>query len=219
MKTSSSFYGYLTSLDPNLGLSKGYSVIYPYSNTEVKRVLRAFCDIFYSDEKERVLMLGINPGRFGAGITGVPFTDPVALETDCGISNKLDKRRELSSAFIHEMIKTIGGPRVFYQKVLLSSVCPLGFLHGTKNCNYYDAPMLIKKSNDLIRESLRRHMKMNVRRDKVIILGKKNASFLLGLDSFSNVFKEIIVLDHPRFIMQYRTQLKSDYIREYIQAI
>lgn len=219
MKTSQAFFRYLTSLDPKLGLSKGYSVIYPYSDPEVKRVLKVFCDSFYSDEKERVLMLGINPGRFGAGVTGVPFTDPVALDAACGIANEFDKRSELSSAFIHEMIKTIGGPRVFYNKVLLSSVCPLGFLHGTKNCNYYDAPMLIKKTKDLIRDSLKRHMKMNVRRDKVIILGKKNASFLLGLDSISNVFKDFIVLDHPRYIMQYRSQLKSDYIRDYIQAI
>ena len=219
MKTSKAFYRFLTSLDPGLGLSKGYSVIYPYFNLEVKRVLRVFCDRFYSNDRERVLMLGINPGRFGAGITGVPFTDPIALETVCGIKNEFDKRQELSSSFIHEMIKTIGGPRVFYNKVLLSSVCPLGFLHGTKNCNYYDAPMLLKKTAELIRESLNQHMKMNVSRDKVIVLGKKNAAFLLGFDSFSNLFKEVVVLDHPRFIMQYRSPLKSAYIKEYINAI
>ncbi|MFN9596897.1 MAG: uracil-DNA glycosylase family protein [Bacteroidota bacterium] len=219
MKTSKAFYRFLTSLDPDLGLAKGYSVIYPYSDPGVKRVLRVFCDTFYSDDVDRILMLGINPGRFGAGITGIPFTDPYSLEMDCGVSNDFEKRRELSSSFIYEMINAFGGPKLFYKRVLLSSVCPLGFLQGTKNFNYYDSPKLIDKTSELIKNSMKQHVKMHVRRDKVIILGKKNASFFWGMDSFSKLFNEVIVLDHPRFVMQYRSKLKSDYLKEYIQVI
>lgn len=219
MKASKTFYRFLTSLDPDFGLPKGYSVIYPYSEPEVKRVLRAFCDRFYSDDAERILMLGINPGRFGAGITGIPFTDPYALDLECGVTNEFEKRRELSSSFIYDMIDALGGPRLFYNRVLLSSVCPLGFLQGTKNFNYYDSPKLIEKTIEFIIKSLKQHLKMHVRRDKVVVLGKKNAAFLLGIDMFSELFSEVIVLDHPRFIMQYRSKHKSNYIREYIQAI
>ncbi|MFM8917522.1 MAG: uracil-DNA glycosylase family protein [Bacteroidota bacterium] len=219
MKVSKAFYRFLTSLDPELGLAKGYSVIYPYSDPEVKRVLRIFCDTFYSDTAERVLMLGINPGRFGAGISGVPFTDPYALEVDCGVDNGFEKRRELSSSFIYDMIDAFGGTKLFYKHVLLSSVCPLGFLNGTKNFNYYDSQKLIQKTSGFIHWSLSEHMKMGVRTDKVIVLVKKNASFLSNYETFSKIFGEVLVLDHPRFIMQYRSKRKSEYISAYLKAI
>ena len=35
----------------------------------------AFYDKYYNDNKKRWPILGINPGRFGGGLTGVPFTD------------------------------------------------------------------------------------------------------------------------------------------------
>ena len=37
---------------------------------EVRRIVTAFHRKYYSDNKTRVLMLGINPGRLGAGSTG-----------------------------------------------------------------------------------------------------------------------------------------------------
>jgi len=41
----------------------------------VRKLIREFYTKFYSDCKPRQLVLGINPGRFGAGATGIPFTD------------------------------------------------------------------------------------------------------------------------------------------------
>ena len=43
------------------------------------------------------LILAINPGRLGAGVTNIAFTDPVHLERDCGIANDFPKREELSA--------------------------------------------------------------------------------------------------------------------------
>ncbi len=41
----------------------------------------------------RYLILGINPGRFGGGITGIPFTDPIRLQNICGIENDFQKNK------------------------------------------------------------------------------------------------------------------------------
>src|SRR5688500_19862347 len=99
----------------------------PYTDPRIQSYLRTFLEKYFSDNRERTLILGINPGRFGAGITGVTFTDPVALADECGIPNDLARKRELSSRFIYAAINHLGGPEVFFQRCLLSAVCPLGF--------------------------------------------------------------------------------------------
>ena len=67
--------------------------------------LTAFYQKYYTDSQPRNFMFGINPGRFGAGITGVPFTDPVRLETECGIQNDFPKKQELSAQFVWMFIQ------------------------------------------------------------------------------------------------------------------
>ncbi len=51
----------------------------PYHNDETKKYSKIFLDKYFSDQQKRIFVFGINPGRFGAGLTGVTFTDPVAL--------------------------------------------------------------------------------------------------------------------------------------------
>src|SRR5947207_2209788 len=71
---------------------RGVSVMNPYAGAEVQRYLRMFLDTYFGDNDPRVLVLGINPGRFGAGITGITFTDPVVLEDARGIMQYRRKR-------------------------------------------------------------------------------------------------------------------------------
>src|SRR5664279_3712724 len=52
---------------------------------------------YYNDENPRHLILGINPGRFGSGLTGIPFTDPKRLIAECGIEYKGKITHEPSS--------------------------------------------------------------------------------------------------------------------------
>src|SRR6185503_14517701 len=83
-------------------------VLFPYRTADVRAVMEAFYRKFYDDQRERVFIIGINPGRFGAGTTGVPFTDPVSLEAHCGIPNAFQKRRELSAVFIEQLLDRFG---------------------------------------------------------------------------------------------------------------
>src|SRR5215210_9221015 len=69
----------------------------------VKEACAKFYEKFYSDNNKRHLLIGINPGRFGGGVTGIPFTDPIRLQNDCGIENDFQKKQELSSVFMYDM--------------------------------------------------------------------------------------------------------------------
>ena len=95
-------------LKPYTKLPKGVEVLFPFDNTETWAVMTAFFKKYFDDEKQRTLIFGINPGRFGAGITGTPFTDPKKLEEICGIPNNFKKRFELSADFVYEYINGFG---------------------------------------------------------------------------------------------------------------
>src|SRR5262245_14848932 len=104
----------------------------PYEERAVRGYVRAFLDRFFADDDERTLVIGINPGRFGAGITGVTFTDPVALADFCGIPNDMPRRRELSSVFVYELVERMGGAEAFYKRFFLTAASPLGFTRNGK---------------------------------------------------------------------------------------
>ena len=217
--TGPRFSKFLLEQNPDLDLPDEVSLINPYLNQEVKSVVINFCSRFYSDKTERVLILGINPGRFGAGVTGIPFTDPIALENICGIPNTFQKKHELSSRFIYEMINSFGGPEVFYGKFLLSAVCPLGFLMGNKNYNYYDSTALFNSVENFIKRSLQQQAQLNISNITVVSLGKKNASFLEALNRELKLFKSVITLEHPRYIMQYRLKSMHHYVDDYHKVL
>ncbi|HEU4633255.1 MAG TPA: DUF4918 domain-containing protein, partial [Flavisolibacter sp.] len=63
-------------LQPPEPLPNGIEWLYPQQKREVQEIMEAFCAKFYNDQKVRTLLIGINPGRFGAGVTGVNFTAP-----------------------------------------------------------------------------------------------------------------------------------------------
>lgn len=105
----------------------------PYRNPEVRQYVKRFLQRYYSDNRRRIAVFGINPGRFGAGITGITFTDPVALETLCGILNDLPKKREPSSVFVYAFAERFGGPAKLFRDFFLTAVSPLGFTKDGRN--------------------------------------------------------------------------------------
>lgn len=195
---------------------RGVTVMNPYTDAQAQSYVRTFLDKFFSDNRERTLILGINPGRFGAGITGITFTDPVALADDCEIPNDLPRKRELSSIFIYQVINHLGGPRQFYDRFFLSAVSPLGFTRDGKNLNYYDERKLEATMIPYIVSSIEAQIALGCRRDRVIVLGRgQNATFLKRLNDEHRWFASIHALDHPRFILQYRRKQVKNFIRKY----
>jgi hypothetical protein len=188
----------------------------PYTERPVQGYLKAFLGKYFDDERPRVAILGINPGRFGAGVTGITFTDPVALADACGIPNHLARKRELSSIYVYDVIERMGGPEQFYHNFFLSAVCPLGFTRKGINLNYYDDRKLERAVTPFIVSSVERHLELGCRRDHVVILGRgANARFFSRLNEEYGWFGEVHSVDHPRFIMQYRRKRLKEYIDEY----
>ncbi|CAN5306574.1 hypothetical protein BH09BAC2_BH09BAC2_05200 [soil metagenome] len=124
-------------------------VMNPFANEEAFNICKLFYNKFYSDYKIRKMIIGINPGRFGGGVTGIPFTDPIRLENDCAIKNEWLKKQELSSVYVYDVIKAYGGAKTFYNDFYITAVSPLGFTKHNKNLNYYDDKSCRKISNIL----------------------------------------------------------------------
>ncbi len=206
-------------LAPNWKVPKGVEVLYPYDNEPTMAALTAFYQKYYNDHNGRIAIFGINPGRFGAGITGVPFSDPIRLEERCGIKNPFDKRQELSSVFVYEFIDAYGGIEPFYDQYFITSLCPLGFTKDGKNYNYYDDKKLEKAVTPHILHNIRSLIDIGVSPKACICMGQgKNFKFFQKLNEKHGFFDQIFPVPHPRWVMQYRLKRKEEFIQVYLDA-
>lgn len=205
-------------------LPDDFQVLNPYlDNLETMVVMEKFYHKYYNDSNHRKFLIGINPSRHGAGVTGVPFTDTKRLESVCGIKMGSAYTHEVSSVFIYDMIAAYGGADEFYRDIYINSPFPLAIVRKSKgnwiNANYYDDKELFNDVKDFMIDSLKKHISLNLDTSEVFILGKKNANFVSKLNQEANLFKEMTVLEHPRYIQQYKSKEKDWYIDKYILAL
>lgn len=220
MKTfAGSAVNFFTSLKNPVKLPAGISVINPYESEERREIVAKFYDKYFNDSNQRIFIVGINPGRFGGGSTGIAFTDPFNLEKYCGIKNNLNKQTELSSKFIYKLINNVGGPEKFYGKFFLTALYPLALINKGKNFNYYDSKEVYNSLKDEIINSFKNQLSFGADKNVVICLGKKNNLYLKEINNELNYFEKIIVFDHPRYIMQYKFKNVNDYILQYNQIL
>jgi hypothetical protein len=211
-------------LEYNGALPEGISIMNPFRDkSRIIPVISQFYHKFYNDYNTRYLILGINPGRFGAGVTGIPFTDSKRLSEKCGLSIPGVDTFETSSVYIYEMIDAFGGVEKFYNKFFISAVCPLGFTAISSkgkcvNYNYYDSKKLTAAVRDFIINSLTKQLEFGIERDSCFCLGTgKNFKFLVQLNNELKFFDKIVPLEHPRYIMQYKTSQRDIYIKKYFE--
>lgn len=201
-------------------LPKGVGVLDVHQDAAVREACTSFYNKFYADNNERHVLLGINPGRFGGGVTGIPFTDPIRLKTACGIDNSWQKKQELSSVFIYDMINEFGGAEKFYKQFYISAISPLGFVKDGKNLNYYDDAILKKAIEPFVVSCIEQQLQFGLVTDVCYCIGEgDNMKYLFQMNEKYKWFKKIIGLPHPRFIMQYKLKQKADYINNYIQKL
>lgn len=185
----------------------------------VRKACTAFYRKFYNDTAKRHLLIGINPGRFGGGVTGLPFTDPVRLRKDCGIPNPWPDKQELSSVFMYEMMAAYGGVKKFYRDIYISAVSPLGFTKNGKNLNYYDDKQLKEQIKPFVVDCMQQQLAFGLHRDVCFCIGEgENLKYLSALNKEYQWFKNVEAVAHPRFIMQYKLKYKQDYIDKYLAA-
>jgi hypothetical protein len=205
----------------------GVQALLPFeaSNAHVTRIMQQFYHRFYNDTRERTMIIGINPGRLGAGATGIPFTDTVRLQQDCGIEPPPFKTHEPSSVFVYRVIQAFGGPEAFYRRFYITSICPVGFVkHGTGgkpvNWNYYDDPAFAQALTPFIIAQMEKQLDMGINRHKAIVFGTgKNFRFIDALNRSCKWFGVLEPLEHPRYIMQYKARQTDEYVHRYLLAL
>lgn len=208
-------------------LPPGIRVMNPFRENDCATAAStAFYNRFYDDDRRRGIILGINPGRFGAGITGVPFTDPTRLEKVCGIRVPgCQSAHEPSSVFVYEVIGACGGPEKFYGKWYINSLCPLGFVRvdangREKNYNYYDSAALKKAATPFMVECLEKQLSFGIDTRACFCLGLgRNAEFMERLNRQYGFFGRIIPLEHPRYVVQYKWRQRESYVRKYVELL
>lgn len=201
-------------------LPPSFELIDPFGHAETRRIFSAFYHKYFSDQQARRFLLGINPGRHGAGVTGVPFTDPKILTDLCDIPNDFAQKHELSAIFIYKVIAAMGGPSTFYNQYYINSVCPLGFLTKGINCNYYDDKSLYASTKPHIVSGIQEQISIGMHTDVAYCLGKgKNYKYLQQLNNEYQFFDKVIPLPHPRWVMQYRRKRVDEFVDEYVTAM
>lgn len=207
-------------LSPAFAIPEDIEMMNPYQEQATMETVSRFYRKFYNDRNPRILLFGINPGRFGAGVTGIPFTDPIRLQDKCGIDNDFDKKPELSSEFVYEVVEAYGGAESFYGDFFVSAVCPLGFTRDGKNLNYYDDKTLLTNCEPFITHTLKDQLEMFPSSQICGCLGKgRNFDYFLKLNRKAKIFKKIIPLPHPRWVMQYRRRKMKVFIQLYVELL
>ncbi len=124
------------------------------------------------------------------------------------------------------MIDAYGGAVDFYSHYYINSPFPLAIIRKTKdgrwiNANYYDDENLfkmVKKFYGHIYEKAYQHGGAGHLRS-IYLGGKKNGNFIERLNREEKLFDRITVLDHPRYIQQYKSKEKQLYIDKYLQVL
>lgn len=205
-------------------LPNDIKIMNPFQQEEIMTVSECFYNKFYKDNKKRRMILGINPGRLGAGVTGIPFTDTKRLSEICNIEMEDIRTHEPSSVFIYDLIEAYGGAEKFYGDFYINSMSPLGFIQKSKkgnwvNCNYYDYKELFFALKDFIIQCLQKQIELGIDTSKCFVLGKKNLKYVQMINDETGLFDSLEVLNHPRYIVQYQAKNTKAYLLDYLKKL
>lgn len=212
----------------SLDLPSGYKFINPFAGDQrdqVKRVTTAFYSKYYNDTCPRRLILGSSPACRGTAITGVPFEDAKHLQSETGIFIDKFYINKSSSGFLFDVIREYGGCKKFYSDFYMNFVCPLGIVRTNNkghevNCNYYENKRLQETLYQFIINKLCDQISFGIDTTICYCIGSgENYSFLAKLNNKYNLFAELIPLEHPRFIMQYNSKRKDEFLQKYLSVL
>ena len=207
-------------LQPRFKPGDGIGIMNPYKDPDAWAVTERFYPKYYNDSRPRAFIFGINPGRHGAGVTGIPFTDPIRLAEKCGIANGFPKRGELSSEFVYAVIDELGGPAAFYGRFHFTAISPLGFVREGKNLNYYDDKALLKAFEPFMLQCIHRQLATMPAYPVCYCLGEgENYKYFSRVNEQHQFFQAIIPLPHPRWVMQYRRKKLQEFVALYREKL
>lgn len=160
----------------------------------------------------------------GQGLSGIPFTDTKTFGKCLWYPNAIGTTHEISSVFVYDMIAQYGGAELFYQDFFINSPFPLAIVREKEvgkwvNANYYDDTSLLRMTEEFMITSLKKQITIGIDCSEVFVLGKMNATYISEMNKKANLFGRITVLEHPRYIQQYKSKDKQFYIDKYILTL
>lgn len=209
-----------------LSLPAGVKLLNPFCGEQkdlVKKAVTIFYQKYYKDTKPRRLIVGSTPARRGSAVTGVPFADAAHLYEETGVRIENFQVNRASSDFLYEVITKYGGCEKFYGDFYMSFVCPFGLVKTNAkgkevNCNYYENEALQKALSPFIVHALQQQLAFGLDTSVCYCIGSgENYKFLQKMNDEHKFFKALIPLEHPRYIMQYHSKQKKDYLEKYIK--
>lgn len=212
----------------NIDLPEGFKIINPFSGSnkkQINEITEKFYNKYYSDNKLRKLIIGSSPARRGTAITGIPFEDAFHLRNTTGIYIDDFYVNKSSSNFLYDVMECYGGSEKFYSDFYMSFVCPLGVVRidskGKKvNCNYYENKKVQDLLSSFILESIKKQIQLGLDTSIVYCIGSgENYAYLVNLNNKYHFFEKIVPLEHPRFIMQYNSNRKDEFLQKYLDAL
>ena len=211
----------------SIELPEGFKIINPFNGDKketVYKISTSFYKRFYNDRNNRRLILGSSPARRGTAVTGVPFEDALHLQKETGIIIDKFYINKSSSGFLYEVIEKYGGCEKFYSDFYMNFVCPIGIVKTNSkgknvNCNY-ENKKIQETLYSLIINSIKSQINFGIDTSVCYCIGSgKNYDFMTKINNKYHFFKKIIPLEHPRFIMQYNSKHKDEFLKKYLEAL
>ncbi len=210
-----------------LVLPGDYCIKNPFNSDhkeKIRKITHSFYKKYYNDHQKRRLILGSSPARRGTAVTGIPFLDAGYLYKITGIKIDGFYINKSSSDFLYEVIEEYGCEK-FYKNFFMSFVCPFGIVKTNTNgketnCNYYENKKVEDTLYEFIINSLKKQISFGIDTSVCYCIGSgDNFRFLMKINEQYHFFDRIIPLEHPRFIMQYHSKDKDEYLNKYLVAL
>jgi hypothetical protein len=97
--------------------------------------IKQFNEKYYAEGYPETVLCGINPGKNGAGKTGVPFLDFSSLSKLMEGVDRVDTER--SAQFFYNIVEEFGAAK-FYRSFYVTNISWVGFTKDGNNKNYYE---------------------------------------------------------------------------------
>ena len=212
----------------SLDLPAGFKIRNPFAGAQreqVEKVTKAFYEKYYHDTHTRRIILGSSPARRGSSVIGVPFEEAQHLQKETGILIDKFYINKASSGFLFDVMERYGGCQKFYADFYMNFVCPLGIVKTNSkghevNCNHYENKQLQESLVPFIVRSIQSQIAFGIDTSVCYCIGSgENYKFLSRLNEITNLFKVIIPLEHPRFITQYHSNRREEFMQKYLNAL
>lgn len=169
-----------------------------------------FWQQYYSTTLPHTVICGLNPGRFGAGKTGIPFLDFLSLSQLIAGIHSADS--EKSASFFFKVIQSYG-VAAFFHEFYVTNIASVGFIRGGKNLNYHDLPdaaLAVVERNFLAEMAI-------VKPTRVIALGiavQRTTKKLLSAEVDCS-----LRLPHPAWVATYRGGELDRWVEKYVAML